>query len=280
MMDDCESTEIPGYQPQLAAYHRAFGRELRTMLEDLPLRLGDCVLDMACGDGTYTSLLASRVGNAGRVVACDVNSAYLDLTRESIERAGPIERVELIQGSIEHLPLTPGRFDGAWCAQSLFSLPEPLTALQALRRVVRPGGWVAVVENDTLHQVILPWPVEVELATRAAEFAALADETSQPRKFYTARRMGAVFHEAGLVRNRLRTYSHDRQAPLDPDVREYLVAYLAELRDRVSHRLGLDQRDRFEQLADPTSPTYLLDTPHLTCTIVDHLMCGQVPDGS
>ena len=44
-----------------------------------------------------------------------------------------------------------------------------MEALRHLVRVTKPGGVVAVLEADTLHHVILPWPIEVELAARAAE---------------------------------------------------------------------------------------------------------------
>jgi SAM-dependent methyltransferase len=234
-------------------------------------------MDMACGDGTYTSLLAARVGDSGSVVACDINPAYLDLAREAVDRAGQSARVDFLRGSIEHLPVEPDRFDAAWCAQSLFSLPEPVSALAALRCVVRPGGWVAVLENDTLHQVVLPWPVEVELAVRAAELAELADKTQEPRKYYAARRMGAIFHEAGLEPSDVRTDSHDRQAPLDPDARAFLALYIADLRERVSPRLSPRDRGDFERLADPYSSAYLLDEPYLTYTVLDHLALGRVP---
>ena len=53
--------ELPPYAAMLAAFHRGHAAELRAMIADLPLRPGDQVLDMACGDGAYTCWLAERV---------------------------------------------------------------------------------------------------------------------------------------------------------------------------------------------------------------------------
>ncbi len=88
------------------------------------------------------------------------------------------------------MPFAPASFDVVWCAQSLFSLPEPLAAVTRMAELAKPGGLVAVLEDDTLHQVLLPWPIDVELAVRTAEWAALVDQSAHPRKFYVGRRSG------------------------------------------------------------------------------------------
>jgi hypothetical protein len=56
---------IPGYAPALAAYHRAFAEELQSMIAELPIGAGDRVLDVACGDGSYSGWLAEHVGPSG-----------------------------------------------------------------------------------------------------------------------------------------------------------------------------------------------------------------------
>ena len=68
------------------------------------------------------------------------------------------------RADLRHLPIPDDSFDLVWCAQSLYSLPDPVDALRRMARAARPGGIVAVFENDEFHHVLLPWPVEVELA--------------------------------------------------------------------------------------------------------------------
>ena len=136
---------------------------------------------------------------------------------------------------------------------------------------------MAVLEGDTLHHVILPWPIEVELSVRAVELRALAETSDEPRKYYVGRQLRRVFREAGLEQIQGLTFASDRSAPLDDDVRTYLSESLNGLSKRVSPYLDGPIRDRFDRLIAPESGEFLLDDPDLTVTIIDHLMWGRRP---
>ena len=270
-MSDAET--LPDYAPMLADYHRAYARELRAMVASLPIREGDRVLEMACGDGVYSRWLAERVGRRGSVTALDVSPAFLDLA--GMNTAG--HRVDFVAAAAERMPFADNTFDLVWCAQSLYSLPDPVEAVRLMARVVRPGGVVAVLENDSLHHILLPWPVEVELAVRAAELLAFVDESEHPRKYYIGRRLNEVFREAGLEDCRKSTWATNRQAPLGPDERGFLGKYLRDLLERAGPRLEPTMRARFESLVDSRSDDYLLDQPDLTVTCLDHVVRGTKP---
>ncbi len=269
---------LPDYEPMLAAFHRAFAAEMEAMVASVPIAEGDRVLEMACGDGDYTPRLAERVGPTGSVVAVDVSPDYLEVARRESARGGHPERSRFVAASIDRLPFEDGSFDAAWCAQSLFSLPEPVDAVRKMARAVRPGGVVAVMEDDTLHRVVLPWPIEVELAVRSAEWEALRAETGRPHKFYVGRHLVPVFREAGLVDLRVRAFASCRVAPLDDDARTFLGEYLKGLAERVAPRLKSSMRKDFERLIAPGSPDALLDRPDLAVTIIDHVIHGRVSD--
>ncbi len=222
-------------------------------------------------------MLAERVGLKGRVVAVDVMPEYLEIARTEAARSPFAKVIEFVAAPIESLPFEDGTFDLSWCAQSLYSLPEPVSALSHLLRVTKPGGIVAVLEGDTLHHVILPWPIEVELAVRAAELRALAETSDVPRKFYVGRRLRRVFREAGLTRIEGRAFATDRVAPLDEDVRTYLAESMNGLSRRVDRHLNGPIREPFDRLIDPKSGDYLLDDPDLTVTCIDHVVWGRRP---
>jgi len=271
------SANLPSYEPMLAAYHHAFAAELEAMVGTLPIREGDQVLEMACGDGAYSPWLARRVGPTGALLAVDIAPQYLAVARAKSSRSPVAARVAHVAADIRRLPLPRGSFDLVWCAQSLYSLPDQLAAMSTMADLARPGGTVAVLEDDTIHQLVLPWPPDVELAVRAAELEAFADETGSSRKYYVGRRLGSLFREAGLAEVRARAFASTRQAPLDAPVRAFLAAYLDELRDRVVDRLPQKIRDRFMTLVDPSSPDGLLDSPDLILTCLDHVVSGVRP---
>ncbi len=197
----------------------------------------------------------------------------LDVARET----HPGENFEVACAPIEALPFPEGTFDLCWSAQSLYSLPDPVQALRHMLRVTKPGGLVAVLESDTLHHLILPWPIEVELSVRAAELVALAEESDRPRKFYVGRDLRSVFRQAGFKDSSLRTFAHDRAAPLGPDERLYLTEHLKALSGSVAKHMDETARHRFEELANPESKHFLLDETDLTATFIDQLARGRKP---
>jgi ubiquinone/menaquinone biosynthesis C-methylase UbiE len=270
---------LPDYAPMLADYHAAYAVELQAMIDSLPIIPGDRVLDVACGDGTYARWLARRVGPSGGVWAVDHLPAYLDRAQDETRgrSSDASDRIEYVTAEIDRLPFPADVFDLAWCAQSLYSLPDPVATLKKMGKVVREGGTVAVLENDTMHQILLPWPVEVELAVRRAELRDLVEGSDRPRKYYIGRQLCQVFRAAGLVGCQKRTWATDRQAPLGSRVRGFLEKYLLNLKDRTLSRLEPPIAATFERLVDPSSDDYLLDGPELSVTCIDHVVWGTKP---
>jgi ubiquinone/menaquinone biosynthesis C-methylase UbiE len=262
---------LPAYDAQLSAFHRAFEPELAALVAALPITPAMHVLDLACGDGFYTRRIADRLTDGGRAVGVDVNPAYLEVARHAAGSAP----VELVVAAFDQLPFPDHSFDFVWCAQSLYSLPDPVVVLEHVKRVLRPGGIVAVLENDTMHQVFLPWPVSLEVPLRAAELRALAAETRNWNKFYVGRRLPSVFAAAGLEPLGARTIAIDRQAPFDDATRTLLQSYLDETLERAAPHLDPMHAAKLTALADPTSPQYLLAQPHLALTWLNVLALAR-----
>ena len=270
-------SSLPGYEPMLAAYHRAYADELRAIVGCLPLEPGHQVLDMACGDGVYSGWLAERVGPSGRVTAVDRMADYLDLARRTVANSPFASVVEFSQAPIEALPFGDGAFDLCWCAQSLYSLPDPVESLRNLRRITKPGGVVAVLESDTIHHLLLPWPPELELAVRTAELRAFEEQMEQPRKFYVGRQHRAVFQEAGIEDLHVQSVAIDRTFPLSDDERIFFEETLKRLARSASTHLDFSTRKKLEALADSGSPHCLWKIPSFSATCLLQLVWGRVP---
>ncbi|WP_169977729.1 class I SAM-dependent methyltransferase [Tautonia rosea] len=275
-MDDTGET-IPDYQESLAAFHQAFGDELQAMIGALPIKNGNRVLDLACGDGRYAVWLADRVGPDGRVVAVDLSGAYLTLARQVVNEEDPAGLVRFVEADVFRVPLEDGSFDLAWCARSLRSLPDAVEVLRGMARLVCPGGAVAVLEEDALHHLILPWPEDLELALRQAELEALAAQIGRPRSYYAGRRLPQLAREAGLERISVSTRAIDRWAPLAEPERAFIDLELAALRRRVTNRLDPEMREVFHRLVDPDSDAYLPARPDFTMTCIERVVVGHRP---
>jgi SAM-dependent methyltransferase len=273
-ISDEAATDLPDYAPMLAAYHRAHAAELRAIVGDLPVQAGDCVLDIPCGDGAYIMLLAEKVGSSGSVVGVDLSACYLKLAGTRAEQSPGAARTCFQIGDIMSLPFDDNTFDLIWCAQSMYSLPDPLGALCELRRVVRPGGTVSVFENDTLHQMLLPWPANLELAVRQAQLRSLVARAPAAANVFIGRDLLKTFAAAGLKNSTVTPYTCIRQAPLSADERTYLAWYFADLSSHVRPYLQTDERAWFERLINPTSADYLLDQPDFYAIYIDMVAHG------
>ena len=102
----------------------------------LPDIRGKAGLDIGCGEGHNTRLLARR---GGRMTALDISSKFLDYARQS-ERDSPLG-IEYIHASAQRLPLPDASFDFATAFMSLMDVPQPESAVLEAFRVVRPGGF-------------------------------------------------------------------------------------------------------------------------------------------
>ncbi len=108
---------------------------------------GETVLDLGCGTGVFTVEMARQVGRRGRVHAVDIQASMVKAARARVESAGFASRVSFHHCGAYRLPLESDSVDAAVAIASLSEMPQPLFAMEELRRVLRPGGRVAVSEE-------------------------------------------------------------------------------------------------------------------------------------
>ena len=107
---------------------------------------GSRVLEAGCGVGAQTRILARR-SPAARFVSVDVSAESLAQARTAIEREG-LTNVEFHEANLFALPFADGSFDHVFVCFVLEHLRQPEEALDALLRVLRPGGSLTVIEGD------------------------------------------------------------------------------------------------------------------------------------
>ena len=103
---------------------------------------GERVLDVACGTGIVTRLAAQRVGPSGAVVGLDLNPGMLAVARALARPPGT--QIDWREASANAMPFPDAAFDLVLCQQGLQFFPDRLASLREMRRVLVPGGRLAV----------------------------------------------------------------------------------------------------------------------------------------
>ena len=145
----------PGFSDDALSMMSARTASERAQFAIRLLRPGACVLDVGCGPGTITRGFLPYVGE-GRVLGVD-----------RARRQFPAEStVDLVAGSAYGLPVAGDRVDVVF-AHGLFEhLSRPADALREMRRVLRPGGALALSTSDWSHARIRPRTANVTAALR------------------------------------------------------------------------------------------------------------------
>jgi demethylmenaquinone methyltransferase / 2-methoxy-6-polyprenyl-1,4-benzoquinol methylase len=110
------------------------------------LRTGQRALDVAGGTGDLTTGLVKQVGKSGLVVLSDINAAMLGVGRDRMLDAGLVGNVGCVQANAEALPFAEGSFDCVTIGFGLRNVTDKAAALASMRRVLRPGGQLLVLE--------------------------------------------------------------------------------------------------------------------------------------
>jgi arsenite methyltransferase len=181
-LDDILGAELAGYCASpydSAAVRWLLGGELHPGGDALSRRLahlagvrpGWRVLDVASGRGPTARLLASELG--AEVTGVDRSPQSIEAGRAEAQAAGLGERLRLVVGDAEALPVSSGAFDTVVCECALCLFPGKPRAVAEMRRALRPGGVVAIADV-TAELDDLPAP----LRGAAARFACIGEALS------------------------------------------------------------------------------------------------------
>lgn len=119
-------------------------REIGMISTLVDLKRGGNFLDLGCSAGLYTRSLAQMLGESGDVIGIDISPSMLAEAARRI-RKEHATRASLARADAENLPFADGSFSGAVCGGSLNEFGDPGRVLRETRRVLEPGGRVAIM---------------------------------------------------------------------------------------------------------------------------------------
>lgn len=138
----------------------------RRLIHESGIRSGMSVLDIGCGAGDVSILLAEAVGPNGRVVAIDREERAIETTRSRAEAAGH-RNVKAILAADDDIPVAEP-FDAALGRNILLHQPDPASMIRRAAAALRPGGIVA------FHEPAIYLPNRFQAFPRVALFDQVA----------------------------------------------------------------------------------------------------------
>jgi ubiquinone/menaquinone biosynthesis C-methylase UbiE len=119
------------------------------VIERLNLKPGMVVADIGAGTGFFALPFARAVGAAGMVWTVDLQPAMLKMLEERLQGEGAPGNIRLLEGRAANTGLPDGSCDLAFLGNIWHELDEPATVLLEMRRILRPGGRIAILDWRT-----------------------------------------------------------------------------------------------------------------------------------
>lgn len=161
----------PRKKDQLTSPERTERLHPKELLQSLGVRAGDTVADIGCGPGFFTIPAAEIVGPSGKVYAADVQSDMIAAIMMRVADLG-LHHVEILKTSETDISLPDRSVDMVLLAFVLHEMDQRAQYLYRLRRTLRTGGRIAIVEWEKK-----PTDSGPPVADRLAPDDVLADAT-------------------------------------------------------------------------------------------------------
>ncbi len=255
--------------------------EYEALLRAVGIQSGWRVLDAGCGGGSHLPLLAQLVGPTGQIAALDLAPDNVATVQSRLaEQALPCP-IAPRQGTLTALPYPDAAFDAVWCANVAQHLDDRAlaTALAEFRRVVRPGGLVAVKDVDmSLWRLAPADPLLIAALSRASLQLSGSDAERETRGSLRGRTLRGWLERAGLEAVWQRTTLIERWQPLRPIERRLWADWLAHLAALAEAR-GLESAElaAWRAVADADAPEHPLNRPDCYLCEGQVLAVGRVP---
>ncbi|WP_010284218.1 demethylmenaquinone methyltransferase [Bacillus timonensis] len=124
--------------------HKAWRKDT---MKRMDVQEGSTALDLCCGTADWTIALADAVGPSGKVIGLDFSKNMLKIGQEKVDKL-KLNQVELIHGNAMELPFEDNSFDYVTIGFGLRNVPDYMTVLKEMHRVVKPGGKVVCLETS------------------------------------------------------------------------------------------------------------------------------------
>jgi SAM-dependent methyltransferase len=121
--------------------------QVQRVMDLLQIHAGSAVADIGAGSGWFTVRASKRVAATGVVYAVDITPESIKYIEDRARREG-LGNVRTILGKEDDAPLPPASVDSVLMLKTYHEVAQPVRLLQNLRRALRPGALVGVIDRN------------------------------------------------------------------------------------------------------------------------------------
>ncbi len=154
-----ENLDVDRYVEIFEAESREIYLERAAIVEALDLEPGMAVADVGAGTGLFMDAFARAVGAGGVVYAVEIAPRFLDYLRERARLEG-LPQVVVVEAGERSVALPDDSIDVAFVCDTYHHFEYPPSTLASLRRALRPGGSLFVVEFERVPGESQEWVIE------------------------------------------------------------------------------------------------------------------------
>ncbi len=278
-----QEPDMTHYASQLKKVYPITIDAIEKAIQTLAPQPGSMGLDAGCGIGHNAIRLAQAAGEGARIVGLDTCDEFLSVAREMADETGVAERCNFQVGDLFHLPMKDDSFDWLWCKDALWPIPArdgssidyPVKALKGFRRVVKPGGTIAILFWTT--QVLLPgYPaLEARLGVGLANSIPYLKVKKPEQHVMCA--LGWL-KAAGLVNTRVDGFAACTHAPLGEEVKASVDTSLHMFYDDIKPYVSPEDWGVVSNLMDKNSKDYIVERPDYHCLLSYSMFRGETPE--
>lgn len=122
-------------------------RIFQSFIDDLNIKEGENVLDLACGTGLFTYEIAKRIGESGKILGIDISEKMLDIAREKLQKF-QLNNIEFLHGDmLENLyKIESSTYNVVACEWGI-CYSKPNKVIKETSRILKPGGRVGIIDT-------------------------------------------------------------------------------------------------------------------------------------
>jgi len=132
--------------------HVRFGKQdrnwFRFLLDTIPMRGGEAVLDIGCGAGRFWLENWALLPRNIHILLADLSAGMVGDARAALVDD---ERFAFLEADAQSIPLKSGSMDGILANHMLYHVPDIHLAVREFRRILTPGGWLCTATNGAGH---------------------------------------------------------------------------------------------------------------------------------